>query len=162
MAAAALVSVAGIAAALVLGSPQAVESRLVAASTGAAILVAWLAAAIANVARLRFFSPDAIDAGSAGRVDSGEAVLRAGAILQNTLEQVVLAIPAYIGLALLLNRSTAVIATCAGLFCAGRMLFWAGYGRGAVGRATGFALTFYPSVAALLIVLGTAVASTVR
>ncbi len=34
------------------------------------------------------------------------------------------------------------------LFCIGRALFWAGYGRGAGGRALGFALTFYPTIAA--------------
>jgi hypothetical protein len=47
-------------------------------------------------------------------------------------------------------RSNAVIAALVCLFAAGRLLFWAGYRRGAKGRAFGFALTFYPSALALL------------
>jgi hypothetical protein len=46
-----------------------------------------------------------------------------------------------------------MIPALAGLFSVGRMLFWANYARGAAARAFGFALTFYASVAALLIVL---------
>src|ERR1035441_6700399 len=38
-----------------------------------------------------------------------------------------------------------------GLFCFGRLIFWIGFRRGPVGRAFGFALTFYPSVGALLL-----------
>ncbi len=42
------------------------------------------------------------------------------------------------------------------LFAVGRVLFWRGYARGAPGRAMGFGLTFYPSVALLaLLVLTT-------
>lgn len=39
------------------------------------------------------------------------------------------------------------------LFSIGRWLFAAGYARGAGARALGFALTFYPTVAALLVAL---------
>jgi hypothetical protein len=38
-----------------------------------------------------------------------------------------------------------------GLFSAGRLLFWMGYQHGAPRRALGFGLTFYPTIAALLI-----------
>jgi len=49
-----------------------------------------------------------------------------------------------------------LIAVAALLFCAGRVLFARGYGRGAAGRATGFGLTAYPTfgmLAALALVL---------
>jgi uncharacterized membrane protein YecN with MAPEG domain len=47
-------------------------------------------------------------------------------------------------------RAVAVIDALVILFAVGRLLFWIGYRRGAAGRAFGFALTFYPSVLALL------------
>jgi uncharacterized membrane protein YecN with MAPEG domain len=40
------------------------------------------------------------------------------------------------------------------VFFVGRILFWRGYARGAPARALGFALTFYPSVAMILLILG--------
>ncbi len=45
------------------------------------------------------------------------------------------------------------------LFCLGRAAFWAGYAKGAGGRAFGFATTFYPSLfawvlAAVLVIVG--------
>jgi uncharacterized membrane protein YecN with MAPEG domain len=40
------------------------------------------------------------------------------------------------------------------LFLVGRVLFWRGYAQGAPARALGFALTFYPSVAMLLLIVG--------
>jgi len=48
----------------------------------------------------------------------------------------------------------AVIPAAAILFFIGRVLFWRGYARGAPGRALGFALTFYPTVAMLLLIVG--------
>ncbi|MGA2776038.1 MAG: hypothetical protein ABSF94_00665 [Steroidobacteraceae bacterium] len=38
-----------------------------------------------------------------------------------------------------------------GFFCIGRLWFWIGYQRGPAARAFGFAISFYPSVAALLV-----------
>jgi hypothetical protein len=49
--------------------------------------VDWLAAAIANVARLRFFSPD--DIGGSSHSPGSQHIKDAGTILQNTLEQTV-------------------------------------------------------------------------
>jgi hypothetical protein len=151
MGAALLVSLSIIAAALVWGPARPFESRLTTAMIAAAVVVGWLAASIANVARLRFLSPAAIDAGNA----PDDATAQPRAILQNTLEQVVLAIPVYVGLAVTFDRSALVIAAMTGLFSAGRALFWAGYADGAAGRAFGFALTFYPSVAGLLLIFTT-------
>lgn len=147
------ISLTVIAAALFWGSARPIDARLTTAGIAAVVLAGWLAAGIANVARLRFFSPAAIDAGST----SDEMTARGRAILQNSLEQIVLAIPVYVGLAMTLDRSLILIAAMTGLFSAGRALFWAGYAEGAAGRAFGFALTFYPSVAGLLLILATTI-----
>jgi len=127
--------------------------RAVAASTVAALS---LAATIGHVAALRFESPADIDAAAGGSLDSPHIAI-AQAVLRNTLEQVVLAIPAYLALAWVVEGSGALIPLLAALFSVGRTLFWANYARGAVARAFGFALGFYSSVAALVIVLVTLV-----
>lgn len=116
----------------------------------AAILGLWVAAAIGDVARLRF-ADDAAIAGAAAGVDP-PALLVARAVLQNTLEQAVVAGFAYVALAYV-AAAPATIAVLAGCFSVGRVLFWVGYPRGAAARAFGFALTFCPSVLGLLVVL---------
>ena len=115
----------------------------------------WLAATIASVARLRFFSPDDIAGSSSG--SASPSVRTANASLQNTLEQVVLAAFSYAGLAMTLPRPGAVLVAAAVLFSVGRALFWAGLSRGAAHRALGFGLTFYPSLIALALSLFLAV-----
>jgi uncharacterized membrane protein YecN with MAPEG domain len=112
------------------------------------IVIAWLVAAIANVARIRFFSERDIAGGSA---EAGSNEIRvAGSILQNTFEQAGLAIITHLVVAATLSRSSALITALVCLFALGRLLFWTGYARGAKSRAFGFALTFYPSVLAFL------------
>ena len=110
-------------------------------------IVAWLLATIANVARLRFFSERDFGAD----VSEGESrkVVEARAILQNTLEQVVLAVLTSLAVTASFNPSAALVESLVGLFAAGRLLFWLGYRYGAKGRALGFGLTFYPSAIAL-------------
>ncbi len=74
------------------------------------------------------------------------------AILRNTHEQVTLAALVYAMAAIALPRHfTDVILGCALLFLIGRFIFATGYAKGAGGRAFGFALTFYPSVALALL-----------
>jgi len=46
---------------------------------------------------------------------------------------------------------------CAVLFSIGRLLFFAGYARGAAARSLGFALTFYPTVGLLVLSLPRAI-----
>jgi uncharacterized membrane protein YecN with MAPEG domain len=111
-------------------------------------VIVWFAATIANLARLRFFSEHDI-AGSSAEAGSTE-VRQAGAILQNTFEQAGLAIVTHLIVAATFTRSAAVIKVLVCMFAMGRLLFWAGYRYGAKGRAFGFALTFYPSVLALV------------
>ena len=111
------------------------------------LVFAWLGAAIANVARLRFFS--ATDIGGSAQAAASPAVLRANAVLQNTLEQVVFAAGSHCALAVQLPAGWMVVLPgLVGLFCVGRALFWLGYRHGAAARAFGFALTFYQSVGA--------------
>ena len=124
-----------------------VAERLQVALRADVFVICWLAAAIANVARLRFFSSDDIAGSSAG--PGSQPVRDAVAILQNTVEQVVLAVPTHLVFAAIVAPPAAMLVALAGLFCVGRALFWIGYKRGARGRARGVALTFYPTVAAL-------------
>lgn len=112
-------------------------------------LVIWLAAAIGNVARLRFFSATDIEGSGSGH--ASEPVRQASAILQNTYEQVCLAVLAHMIMAATFAHPPRLTNALVLLFCVGRLLFWIGYHRGAGGRAFGFALTFYPSVIALLV-----------
>jgi hypothetical protein len=111
------------------------------------VVLLWLLAAIANVGNRRFLSRDDIQ--GAGFYPPSEGLAVPVAILQNTLEQTVLAIGAHLVLAtLLLGQELVVLPLLALLFCIGRAAFWVGYRSGAGGRAFGFALTFFPTVAA--------------
>ena len=127
-------------------APLRLDMRLTDALRADAFVLVWLAAGIAHVARLRFFSPADIGGSVAA---AGDAVGRGRAILQNTLEQVCLAIPVHLMLAAVLPQSGTLIVAMAVLFGIGRLCFWAGYRHGARWRAFGFALTFYPSVGGL-------------
>lgn len=113
----------------------------------------WLFVSIARLARHRFFSPADID-GGAGATASREAIILQS-VLQNTLEQAVLASGVYGAWLILAPVEMKLLPLfCAALFSLGRLLFFLGYSRGAEGRALGFTLTFYPSVGLLLLLLG--------
>lgn len=69
------------------------------------------------------------------------------AILQNTLEQLVLAAAVYHALEAALGAASGVyLATLVTLFSIGRFAFLVGYKNGAGSRAFGFGMTFYPTV----------------
>jgi hypothetical protein len=111
------------------------------------VVFAWLIAAVANVANRRFFSRD--DIHGAGFFPPSERVAVPMALLQNTLEQTVLAMGAHLILAtMLMGQELVLLLLLALLFCIGRAAYWAGYRGGAGQRAFGFALTFYPTLAA--------------
>ena len=100
--------------------------------------------AIMRVANYRFASPQDIDGSGLSSGTPAIKILRA--VLQNTLEQALLAIVAYsIWSVTMPLRWLGVIPAAAMLFVIGRILFTVGYARGAVGRATGFGLTAYPT-----------------
>lgn len=124
-------------------------------------VVIWLVVGVAAIARYRFFNEQNIQGAGFGRDD--DTVRRMQAVLQNTLEQVVLATfahGAWLFAAPAGWRSVAYVYVV--YFCVGRGLFFANYQKGAGARALGFALTFYPSVAMLLGALVFAVAGMVR
>ena len=108
-----------------------------------------LAVAIARLAKHRFFTPQDID--GSGLTAGSERARMLQALLQNTLEQSVLALPVYAAALLAWPESIGhSAAPCAILFLLGRILFFVRYEHGAPARAIGFALTFYPT----LILLG--------
>lgn len=77
------------------------------------------------------------------------------AMLQNTLEQLVVAVLASGGFAVLApSRWLVLVPVYSLLFVLGRLLFVLGYSGGAPSRAAGFALTYMPS----LIMLGLSLA----
>lgn len=109
------------------------------------LVVFWLLAGIGTLARHRFFTPQDIDGAGLGANSDRAHVLQS--VLQNTLEQTVLAIAVHAAWAALMPVGLlAVIPVAAVLFFAGRLLFVLGYAKGAPHRAAGFAATFYPSV----------------
>ncbi|MBB4132957.1 hypothetical protein GGR62_003785 [Xanthomonas campestris] len=105
--------------------------------------------AIARMAKHRFFTPADID-GSALSVGTDRA-RTLESLLQNTTEQLALALPVYVA-ALLSTRPSiqAAAPACACAFLLGRLTFFASYSGGARARALGFALTFYPTVLLLI------------
>lgn len=128
------------------------QVALVAALQWDALLALALLVSIMRLAKHRFFSPEDISGGGAGSGTQRAQQLQA--ILQNTLEQVVLAVLVHAVWAVTMPRSwQAAIPTAVTLFVIGRVLFTVGYARGAPGRALGFALTFYPTGVMLLSIL---------
>ena len=135
-------------------SPHALNltQRLVLAATTWLGPLVCLAAAIGVVASRRFFSSQDID--GAGLTQESAALRIPRAVLANTHEQAALAIPVYTALALLLPvKQLAFPLLLSAAFVIGRALFALGYAKGAAARSLGFTLTFYPTVAGLVVVL---------
>lgn len=108
-------------------------------------VAACLAVTIGALARHRFFTPEDIDGGGLTNATGDARTLQA--VIQNTLEQSVLAVLAHLAWAATVPRGwMAVVPVATVLFVLGRVLFWRGYAHGAPSRAIGFGLTFYPSV----------------
>ena len=106
-------------------------------------------------ARHRFFTPEDIDGGGLTRGSETANVLQA--TLQNSLEQTVLAVLVHLSWASLMPASWMLaIPAAVLLFLCGRILFLHGYRGGAPSRAIGFALTFYPSMLMLILVVAAA------
>ena len=84
-------------------------------------------------------------------------------VLQNTLEQSVLAITLHLIWAVVMPVTWMPgIPAAAILFFIGRMFFVRGYTGGAPARALGFSLTFYPSMLMLLIIIAMLVLNLVK
>jgi len=103
---------------------------------------------IGRVAGARFFDDTIIDGQDPAPGSPTDATLR---VLRNTLEQAVLAALVWPALAMLAGPGRlGILPALACSFLLGRIVFWAGYRRGAAARSFGFAITFYPNVAAAL------------
>jgi hypothetical protein len=127
--------------------------RLTIGLSSALIPTSFLGIAIGRLAKHRFFSPEDID--GAGLSDNSGRAKLLQALLQNTLEQSVLATVVYLAAAVLLPATwLSVIPLAALLHGLGRALFFWGYEKGAGGRAFGFTLCFYPTLVMLVIVAG--------
>ena len=119
-------------------------ARIAWALQWAVLPIFTLMISVMRVANYRFSSPDDID--GSGLAAGTDRVLVLRAILQNTLEQSVLAVAAYSIWATVMPHSwLRAIPIAALYFVTGRILFARGYERGAPGRAMGFGLTAYPT-----------------
>ena len=108
--------------------------------------VACLAISIGRLASHRFFTPADIDGGATSDGTSKARLLQA--MLQNTLEQTVLAAVAWLGLAVSVpHAALAFIPAMAGLFVVGRATFWIGYLLAPTARAFGMVMTVVPTLA---------------
>ncbi|PVB61254.1 hypothetical protein DCO57_13020 [Labrenzia sp. 011] len=121
------------------------SARMALAARSTLFAAFWLLATIGILARHRFFTPADID--GSGLTTGTDMARIYQAVLQNTLEQTVLAGFVYASFAALApDRMLGALPVAAVLFWLGRALFWHGYAKGAGARAFGFALTFYPTV----------------
>jgi hypothetical protein len=123
--------------------------RLNACAQALLIPTVFLLISIGRLASHRFFTPADID-GNPSHPDTPQAI-ELQRVLQNTLEQTVLAATAYVIWALVAPDAWLLtLPLAASLFALGRVLFFIGHSKGAVGRALGFTLTFYPTVVLLI------------
>ena len=135
------------------------ENRIKLALKSCLIPALCLAISIGRLASLRFFSPKDIDGSSSSSTGTSQATILQS-IIQNTLEQSVLATIVYLAWSVLMPGSwLSVVRLASFAFGIGRLLFTIGYGYGAPSRATGFALTFYSSVGMLLCLIFSCVTS---
>lgn len=132
--------------------PVALAERLQMLAYATLVLGLAVVFAVARVARWRWLNTADID-GALG-LNSSEHVRVLQAQLQNTLEQSLIAFFVYFAWSLLMPaHSLSTVPAAASLFIVGRALFSLNYQHGAAARALGFALTFYPSVIMLLLML---------
>ena len=162
----ALLSIAGLAAGIAfLPNSLTVDSsmgdRLAYALKADILVIFWLLHSIGRLAGHRFFTPEDIDGSGLTAGTDKAKVLQS--VLQNTLEQTVLAITLHLIWAVIMPVAWMPgILAAAMLFFIGRVFFLRGYAGGAPARALGFSLTFYPSILMLLIIVATLVLGLVK
>eukprot|EP00164_Ancoracysta_twista_P009635 GFYU01014331.1.p1 GENE.GFYU01014331.1~~GFYU01014331.1.p1 ORF type:complete len:217 (+),score=21.79 GFYU01014331.1:98-652(+) len=133
-----------------IATDASLHDRLSLACQSFVLMAATLALSVGRLAGHRFFSPEDIDGGGLSAGTSKAKVLQS--IIQNTLEQVVLAVVVHVSWAVSMPASWLSALPLAGrLFVTGRILFAVMYPFGAGARAMGFVLTFYPSVVMLVL-----------
>lgn len=131
---------------------DALDGRLRLGTIAALLPAGVVAIHVARIATRRFNSPDRIAGAAFDAPGSGLSLDKA--VLSNSVEQAVIAIPTYMLLALVLPVEQLVaVPVLAVLFAAGRMFFALRYKWGPGSRSFGFALTFYPTVAGMVAVV---------
>jgi hypothetical protein len=150
----AIITIAGLGAGIIfiptsLALDSSTADRLAYALKTEILVIFWLIYCIGKLGNHRFNTPEDIDGGGLTTGTGKAKILQA--VLQNTLEQTVLAIVVHMIWAVVMPITwiTGVLAAAI-LFSLGRLLFIRGYSGGASARALGFALTFYPSIIMLL------------
>lgn len=118
------------------------ESRLKVAAKSCVPLAVIFAVSIGRLAKHRFFTPNDIDGSGLTQASAQAQILQS--IIQNTLEQSLLASITYLVWAVLMpGHLLSVVPLASIAFMIGRILFIIGYGYGAPARALGFTLSFY-------------------
>lgn len=121
------------------------------------LMFIWLAGCVGAVSRGRFYSPADIRDSAFG--PPSRAIAIRAAVLQNSLEQTVLAFGGHLTLAVLLRGLELIlIPLLVALFLAGRVTFAFGYAKGASGRAFGMVLTAASIIVSYGLVVGLVVA----
>jgi hypothetical protein len=134
---------------LVFEFPTVLVERLAFALQASVFVLIWVLIGVIMVSTGRRKS--LADVGGSASGPPSDKIAVSVAFLQNTLEQAVLAVGAYLALATRLSGPwLSLIVTAVILFGAGRLLFLKGYRhdqRGAKGRALGMTLTMLPTLA---------------
>ena len=118
------------------------EKRLRVAAKSCLPLAIVFAVSIGRLAKHRFFTPNDIDGSGLTQASAQAQVLQS--IIQNTLEQSLLAAIAYtIWSVLMPGNLLSVVPLASIAFIVGRIMFIIGYSYGAPARALGFTLSFY-------------------
>lgn len=116
-------------------------------------LFIWLAWCVRLVSSRRFRSP--IDRKGAAFGPSSEEIAIPKALLQNSLEQTVLAVGAHLVLATVLRGpELVIIPLLVALYLVGRLTFSLRYSEGAAQRSFGMALTASPTIASYVAATG--------
>lgn len=135
--------------------PTVLVNRLAFALQASLFVLVWILIGVMMVSAGRRKS--IADVGGAASGPPSEKIAVSVAFLQNTLEQAVLAVGAYLALATRLSGSwLSLIVIAVVLFGVGRLLFLMGYRRdqrGAKGRAFGMTLTIWPTLAGYLLAI---------
>lgn len=137
------------------GYPESLSltSKLNVVALSCIIPALFLAIAIGRLAKHRFFTPEDIDGG--GLPGGSEESRLLQSLLQNTVEQALLASPVYWAWSAVMPAAFLSTVPLAALtFGLGRILFFTGYKKGAPSRAFGFTLSFYPTVIMLFGIIG--------
>jgi len=107
-----------------------------------------LVGALVIMSCMRLFDTDRAEDPFAGAESRGWKVNQR--VLQNTVEQAMIFLPALFGLAVRIDDShLKVLPIIVTLWCTGRLLFWIGYRHSIIWRAPGFDWTFNTTLCAL-------------